>query len=244
MFRTAYLAFLALLATGAAEAQSFSLNYVSWDYAVTGYADDGSRRLDFEQDLQVRPLERGHLELSAETPPGWPDVGVNYTQIEAAGQRTAERAGGVIGLLPIGSNPTASVRADLDDLGLSLRYPLSLQPTRLLLGLTLTQLRGPVSVQQEGDAEETREEISELFPMAHVRLESDLASWLRLGASADYIRYEDDRALRYQAELRLSWGALTLNLGWLKKAYRVNGESYLLDTELSGPYAGAGFFIP
>jgi len=238
-------AMLLALTISSAHAGSLSAAYANWDFRVSGDASDADSQVDFDHDLGVEPRNKATYALSWDTGPGyWPDLAVAYTPIEAGGQRAVSNSGGLLDpLLGAGGTTTIVADADLEDLQLSLSYPLRRGAWTLALGATVERLHGQILLKDESDAEGEREPVDETFPMAHLGLKAELASWLSLEAGGDYVSYRSDRAYDYHLQAAFIWGPAKLGAGWLVKAYRVNNSSYLLDTRLSGPTLGFGFLL-
>jgi hypothetical protein len=238
------LAFLAALGASPAVGGEISAHYLNWRYDVAGSATDSDSRFDFGNDLDIDVRQRSLIDLSWNTGPGWwPDLALVYVPIRAGGQKSVTTDSSVLGI-PTGSTTTEVVAdANLDDVGLSLSYPLHLGPLTLSLGATVKHLEGTTLLQEEGDDEQTRETIGETFPMAHLATELRPWHWLRLGVSGDYASRGDDRASGYRAQLALRLGDISIAAGWQERSYRVQGSAYLIDTDLSGAFAGLGFIL-
>lgn len=244
MKRTRYCILVFGLLAGSAQADDFSISAANWNFAVQGSVRDGDSSLDFDKDLAVRPREKIIYSATWNTGPGlWPDLAAGYAPIRAGGEQVVTNDTGLLGIPIGGSTATIAADADLDDLELSLRYPLTVGSAALSLGITLRQLRGDILVKEESDAEARREAIDKIFPMAHLQFRWPLANWLSLEAAGNYVADQGDRAEDYRVQATALLGPLSLSGGWQYKSFRINSNSYLLDADLSGAFAGLGFVI-
>lgn len=222
-----------------ASAGELSLRADWWDYDVAGSVTRGSDLQDFETDLAVeaRAHNLGYA-LAWNTGPGWiPDLAASYTRIDAGGEKFTPglRFGPVI-LIP---GATARGSADIEDVDVTLRYPLAIGGGKLWAGVTLKRLQGDVVVSGDTSAAEDHEHIDQAFPMLHLAATSPLASWISLNAQANAIKYGDNEAYEVRAGASLGLiDRLGVNLGWQEKHYRVADGDYLLDATLSGAIAG------
>jgi hypothetical protein len=140
---------LGLLCATSAAAQTLSLSAGGWNYRVAGEVTRAGQTQDLDDDLDVQGRRRSFLAAElrpGEYGPGWlPDLVLRRTRIDAAGQRTV--SGSVsVGPVPIGEESgTAFVDADLEDRELTLRYPYRIRSLEAVAGISVKQLRGPVT---------------------------------------------------------------------------------------------------
>jgi hypothetical protein len=245
MIRTPLSLLLALAASSApAMAGDLTAHYLNWNYEVEGFASDSDSRFDFSEDLDIKVRQKSLLALTWDTGPGWwPNLSASYVPVQAGGRKTVTTQSSFLGI-PTGSQSANVIAdADLDDIDLSLHYPLQLGSLAISLGATLKKLEGTLVLQEEGDDKESRERVDETFPMGRLGLHIAPWHWLLLDAHADYVAYQGNRAsnLGLQAALRL--GDLSLALGWQERNYRVDTSSYRVDADLAGVFAGIGLVL-
>ena len=230
-------------ADAAEPARQFTLDYAHWDYDIDGFVINQDERLDFQRDLSVEARSRADFGLRWDTGPGWwPDLALRMVPIEAGGQRELTTSPG--GPLPLplpGTTTVVLADADLDDLELTLRYPVVERALRVWIGATIKRLDGSITTRTENDTESVTQEVDETFPLLHGQLEWPLGARFTLGASGNWIARGDDEAseLRALASWRIA-GPLALNAGWQRRQYRLQGDEYRLDSTLQGAFAGAG----
>lgn len=227
-----------------AGAADFSFGADYWGYDVRGQVDRNGDVLDFQSDLDVKARTHTQYLAAWNTGPGWwkPDLAFSYTPIKASGQHDVPGGTRFGGLLFPPTNNTVLGDADLADLSVSLRYPLTLGATHVWGGLTLKRLNGHVTVRDQNDTQEDQQDFNELFPMLHAAVAAPLASWLTLAGQADFIKYGSNSAWDLRAGVSVGvYGPVGLNLGWQGKHYHVESGSYRLNATLSGATAGLYF---
>lgn len=223
------------------ETASFHAGYAHWAYDLEGLVENRGNRVAVPEDIEVDTRRRSTLALRWDTGRGfWPDLAASWFHLDAGGQREVDTTGS-IGPIPIpGGTQLILADADVRDMDLSLRYPVLRSALRVWAGLTLKRLDGEVTTRNEEDTESTTDTVDELFPLAHGLAEWRATESLALSLGGNWIRRGDDQA----SELALSarwrvWGALSLDLGWQRKAYRLDADAYRIDATLDGALVGA-----
>lgn len=229
-----------------AQAADLSLLADHWGYRVHGVVVRDGDVQDLGADLGVQSLEHAAYGFAWNTGSGWwhPDFAASYTKIDAAGERRTDNSVSFGPLVLFPAEGVAQGRADLDDVDLTLRYPLQLDALTLWGGLTLKRLRGDVSVRSATNGSEDREHIDQIFPLLHVAANQRLADWVSLSAQGNAVRYGDDLAYEWRVGASLGLlGPLGVNFGWQTKRYRFNDGNYRLDATLSGLIAGVSLTL-
>jgi hypothetical protein len=234
---------LGLLCATSAAAQTLSLSAGGWNYRVAGEVTRAGQTQDLDDDLDVQGRRRSFLAAElrpGEYGPGWlPDLVLRRTRIDAAGQRTV--SGSVsVGPVPIGEESgTAFVDADLEDRELTLRYPYRIRSLEAVAGISVKQLRGPVTVRNDQDSQASTEQLDELYPQLHAGLRWQALPRLRLGLEGGWISAEGNRADEVRVEVAAPLLAgLGLVAGWQQKRYDLQSGDSKYDARLSGLFVG------
>lgn len=234
---------LGLMCASAASAQSFRLSAGGWNYRVAGEVTRSGQTQDLDGDLDVQGRRRGFLAAElrpGDASPAWlPELVLRRTRIDAAGQRTV--SGSVsVGPVPIGEDSgTAFVDADLEDRELTLRYPYRIRSLEAVAGISVKQLRGPVTVRNDQDSQASTEQLDELYPQLYAGLRWQALPRLRLGLEGGWISAEGNRADEVRVEVAAPLLAgLGLVAGWQQKRYDLQSGDSQYDARLSGLFVG------
>lgn len=221
----------------------YSLGLAIWDTDISGAVSD-NECLDLEDDLALESdsdlvfdgtLRRGRLELLAE-----------HARLRADGRNTLNRDITLGDLTLIPQDETVSSRAKVDDSLLALRWRFGGAGLRVSPGVTARYIDARVSLREGEDSTATRdvESVSELFPMAHLEIASELGP-VQLSARGNYVEYDGDRVFDVTATAWLQpklLAPLRVGLGWQLRDYRIAQEGSEEDSEvrLSGAQLRVG----
>ena len=237
------LAALCLTLWAAGAAAEFRIGVGSWDYELSGNANDRGREYDFRDDLELQTSGRRSLLVELETGPGgWPDFAASYTQMGAAGQHTETFTPlGPLGvpLPPVTQDIVAS--ADFDDYEITARWPWTWGKVHWGGGLTLRRLTGTVVIEDSEQTDSTHEDYDVVLPQLHLRARWPLGKRLALSAAGYGVEYDGSRAVEWRAGAELRLKALLLEAGWQEKRYVIDVDDFRLDAQLDGALLRAGF---
>lgn len=228
--------------TAPAHATAVRAEVGHWDYRLTGQTVNGNA-LDFRRDLDVETVDHDYQRLNVHFGPGWlPEIGLGRYVLGVEGDRVVETDLLSFGEITLISGQTQlDAFADLEDLNLTLRYPVTLGDTlRAHLGVTVRRVDGPVVVQDPGPAGESEiDDLQELFPQLHVAFDWQPVSALTLIAEADWVECRDDEAWQWRvaADWRLL-GGLGVSLGYHLRHFSVRGSDLALDADFKGAQLG------
>lgn len=254
----AALLMLALAASAPARAAGrFEASAGAWVPDITGTLRNGVT-YDLERDLGIDADAQRQFSLyyGFKRRWYWPDLSGHFDHIGAQGNgRSSGTAVQVFGTQVIPTNSLLYSTVSINDYDASLDIPFDVYGVHVGAGVTVKYLVGNVTVNTlttgnvagtpvQPTATSTVNRLDEVFPLGHLRVSTDLASWLSLVAAGNYIQYDGDRVyeLRGQADVR-PLDPITLSVGYQRKAYKVSRGSYLLDADVDGLFFGVGLVI-
>jgi len=248
---------LAVLVSVPALAGRFEAFTGAWAPDITGTLRNGATSYDLDSNLGIDadPQREFSLYFRPEKRWYWPDLSAHFDHLGAQGNGQAASAVQVFGALTIPANSQLYSTVSINDYDASADIPFNLYGVHIGAGATLKYLVGNVTVNalSSGDvagisvgqiAGTSYNRLDNLFPLVHLRAETDLASWVSLVGSGNYIQYKDDRVYEFrgQADLR-PLDPITLSIGYQRKSYLVSRGSYRLDTDIGGIFFGVGLVI-
>ena len=245
-----------LMAVSTSAAAEVELGVDSWGWHLSGSIQNQGDRLDFGDDLSIRPRGSALFRLGWQPQDaGWiPGIQGQSTRLVADG-RNEVAAGTQFGPItftpggPITGGPdtvTLISRADLVDRDVLLHWRTEWAGWQWQPGVRVRQLDGEILVRDEqGNSDQQR--FDEWFPMLHLGAELGAGSAASLQLSADWISDGDNQAYEWSALLDwAAFGPLSLRLGWQVKRYEIlDAEAnYRLSALLAGPVIGLAVTIP
>lgn len=247
------LAGMALLSSLAAPAFARDAHWYgqigAWAYDLRGSVSDVSR-LDFQDDLGLRPRDRGEFLLGYQPgsrDPRWlPGVELDYLRLSADGEQQLSGLAlpglgtpPLFGELPLLEGNTAQTTARIQALEARLDWPWQLGDLLLGAGLHLTRLDGRIVVADADTGASNRQPVDEIFPSLSLSASWQPLETLRFSLRGHYVQYRQDRAqgLEASAYWRL-FGPIGLEAGWRQRVYKVSSDDYLIDARLSGARLG------
>jgi hypothetical protein len=228
----------------------------AWAPDIAGTLRNGATTYDLQGTLglDADPQREFTLYFRPEKRWYWPDLSAGFDHLGAQGNgRTTSNVPVLFGTLTVPANSALYSTISINDYDVSADIPFDLYGVHFGAGVTVKYLVGDVLVHTVStDAvvglvtvpttSDTR--VNQVFPLVHLRAETELASWLSLVGSGRYVEYEGNRAyeLRGQVDLR-PLGPVTLSAGYQRKSYVVARGSYRLDTDIDGVFFGVGLLI-
>lgn len=242
-----------------ARAGRFEAMAGAWAPDISGTLRNGTTTYDLDKNLGLDADPQRHFALyfRPERRWYWPDLSANFDHLGAQGNGQAATTVQVFGTLPVPANSRLFSTVSINDYDASADLPFQLYGVHVGIGATVKYLVGDVTVNTVSSPSiagtpvdlititgTSRNRLNNVFPMVHLRVGTDLASWLSLVGSGNYIEYEGDRAYEFrgQADLR-PLGPVTLSVGYQRKSYLVSRGSYRLDTDVDGVFFGVGLLI-
>jgi hypothetical protein len=227
---------LLLLPAGPALADGARLEYGYWNYSISGDVVTRGERIDLERDIGIEVHSKSSFAARWDTQSAWiPDFTADYLNIDAGGRRETTTT-----QFPFPPTTTVTLAdASLGDVELTLRYPWRFGAASAWGGLTVKHLAGDLTTRGQSATQESRESVSETFPMIHGAVEYPLGDRFTLGASIDWISSGGSSALQWRAgaDFRV-WGPLGLTAAWQRRHYKVNTQNDALDATLDGGLLG------
>jgi hypothetical protein len=229
----------------------------AWAPDISGTLRNGPTTYDLDSNLGIDadPQRQFALYFRPEKRWYWPDLSAHYDHLGAEGNGQAASIVQVFGPLTIPANSQLYSTVSINDYDASADIPFDLYGVHVGAGATLKYLVGNVTVHtlSSGDVAgvavgsftgTSYNRLDNVFPLVHLRAETDLASWLSLVGSGNYIEYEKDRVYEFrgQADLR-PLDPITLSIGYQRKSYLVSRGSFRLDTDIDGLFFGVGLLI-
>lgn len=226
-----------------AAAPEFRVGYGGWRYDISGTVTDTNRTYDLQDDLALETSGRRSILVEWDTPAGWlPDLSASFTALGASGYR--EETFTVFDVLgnPVGTQTESiAASADFDDYDLTARYPFSLGPARISLGVTVKRLRGEVLIDDSTQSQPSRQRYDETVPEIAAALRWPLGKRLALVASGQGISAGRNSTLEWRGGAEVRLGAVLLEGAWQVKRYDIDVGDYALDAQLDGVLARLGF---
>lgn len=212
-----------------------------WDYRLSGEVTDNNP-LDFERDLGVQTRTHNYQRLRFRVGPNWlPEIELGRHRLDVQGERLVVNNLLSFGNLILLQNETVlDAFADLDDLTLTARYPMSLSPTVTAhAGLTLRNVDGPIEIRDQANGDTEDDALDETFPQLHLALDWAATPALTLKAEGDWIEYGRDRAWQWRVGLDWTWvGGFGISAGYHARHFRVSSRNFDLDAHFDGAQIG------
>lgn len=214
--------------------KQFELASGQWSYDVSGTVRDRNDDVDFSG-LSGGDNDQPYYRLGLIFDSPWvPDLLIESQDLEAGAMGQTD--GGL--LLP---GASGSAFADFDSLSASITYPLIDDGVRLGIGVQVEQLDGTVTRREDGGVAET-DDYDETIPLAYLRADVVPFGPITLRGELAYVRSGSDRVIH--SRFSLLWpviAPLGLEFGIQSRRYRFETDSFDVDADLTGGYAGLLF---
>lgn len=223
------------------ENNRFYLSGSQWDYRATGDLQTGNSRQSIDSDLDMRTQNRNYFSLGyIPVQFGWvPEISAHYQQIELSGRQNVTSLT-VFGPVTIPANGSIRSQVDIDSIDAAARWPLRLgELFTLSAGLAVNSVDGDVVVTDETMTTESRQNISEVFPLLSLGLRLEPFAALRLEMVGNYISYQGSKAHKLEATaIWQIYGGVALEGGYRQQRYLIETDNNTTDAYLSGGFLG------